>query len=156
MHPILIADDSAALPIWFTTPADWAALRETLGARVGAFAEAAGFAPEAGRHLLLPAEEGGLAGVLFGLGEAGPKRDRLIAGRLAELLPAGSGSATSWRFAAPPPEPALAVLAILLGAYRFQRYRDRQAAQVPTGGAGGGGRRRRCRGWPMPSPSPAT
>ncbi|KAA5603424.1 leucyl aminopeptidase family protein [Blastochloris sulfoviridis] len=128
MHPILIADDSAALPIWLATPADWPSVRATLGAGAAAFAEAAGFAPEAGRHLLLPAEEGGVAGMLFGLGEAGPKRDRLLAGRLAEVLPAGGSSASSWRFATPPPEPALAVLAILLGAYRFQRYR---AAKPP-------------------------
>ncbi|BBF94852.1 leucyl aminopeptidase family protein [Blastochloris tepida] len=118
MHPILIADDSDALPIWFATPADWSSVREALDAGAAAFAEAAGFVPDAGRHLLLPAEHGGVGGLLFGLGEAGPTRDRLIAGRLAELLPAGF-----WRFANLPPEPALAVLAILLGAYRFQRYR---------------------------------
>ncbi|NJL08429.1 MAG: leucyl aminopeptidase family protein, partial [Methylacidiphilales bacterium] len=51
MHPILITDDSAARPIWFAAPADWASVRDAIDPRAGAFAEAAGFAPEAGRYL---------------------------------------------------------------------------------------------------------
>jgi leucyl aminopeptidase len=130
MHPLLTTDVSSARPIWLTTPDDWPALSAALDPALAAFAEAAGFKPEPGRHLLLPGPEGTGGGLLFGLG--GPDRDRLIAGKLAEVLPAGT-----WRFASAPPEPALAVLAILLGSYRFERYRKPKLAKfrlvVPEG-----------------------
>jgi leucyl aminopeptidase len=117
MHPLLTTDDSSARPIWPATQDGWPALRASLDPAMAAFADAAGFKPEAGRHLALPAADGTLGGLLFGLG--GADRDPLIAGKLAELLPAGT-----WRFAAAPPEPALAVFAILTGSYRFERYRQ--------------------------------
>ena len=49
-----------------------------------AFADAAGFEPRAGRHLLLPAPDGALAGVLFGLdADDNPARDPFAAGSAA-------------------------------------------------------------------------
>ncbi|ALK10536.1 leucyl aminopeptidase family protein [Blastochloris viridis] len=132
MHAALIATDPAARPLWLVTANDWPAVREALGAPAAAFAEAAGFAPEPGRHVALPDADGALGGFLFGLGRGTEAADRLIAGKLAEVLPAGA-----WRLAVPPPEPALTVLAILLGSYRFTRYRSASPAKfrlvVPDG-----------------------
>ena len=83
-----------------------------------AFADAAGFEPKAGRHLLLPARSG-LGGVLFGLGDPDEARnDPFLPGRLPQILPGGV-----YRFANEAPDPRLAALAFALGSYRFTRYR---------------------------------
>ena len=58
------------VPVTFVTAATWSEARDRLEARSRAFADAAGFEPRAGRHLLLPGPDGGLAGVLFGLEDA--------------------------------------------------------------------------------------
>jgi leucyl aminopeptidase len=86
------------------------------------FADAAGFRPEAGKHLIVPDKSGALAGALFGLDAPGKRdADPFLPGRLANLLPAGI-----WRFAAPPPDPRLAALAFALGGYRDDRYRKKK------------------------------
>ncbi len=126
LNPACFASGSArdAKPIWCAHADNWRALRETLPASARAFAEAAGFEPEAGRLLLLPGKDGTVAGALFAFDPPGkPAADRLLAGKLATALPAGD-----WRFAAPPPEPRLAALAFALGGYRFDRYRAKKSA----------------------------
>src|SRR4030088_3857517 len=91
MHPIFVPPGAAAVPVRFVTPATWAESRAGLDAPARAFADAAGFEPRAGRHLLMPAPDGGLAGVLFGLdAEDNPARDPFLPGRLPALLPQGS------------------------------------------------------------------
>jgi leucyl aminopeptidase len=127
MHPIYAApEDSAALPIRFVTPASWPELRSGLDAATRTFADAAGFEPRPGRHLLLPAPGGGLAGVLFGLGAADdPARDPFLAGRLSALLPSGT-----YRFVDPPDDGRLAALAFALGSYQFTRYRKAEDRAV--------------------------
>ena len=83
-----------------------------------AFAEAAGFEPKSGRHLLLPGQ-GGLEGVLFAVDAADARvHDALLPGQLPGLLPAGI-----YRFANDPQDSRLAALAFALGSYRFDRYR---------------------------------
>jgi leucyl aminopeptidase len=110
----------ATVPVTFVTTATWSAIRDHLDARSRAFAEAAGFEPRAGRHLLLPGAEGGLAGVLFGLEPADdPAKDLLRPGALPGLLPQGT-----YRFANTPHDARLAALAFALGSYRFTRYRQ--------------------------------
>jgi leucyl aminopeptidase len=118
MHPVLFERGAAAaIPITFATPASWADLR--LDTRARAFAEAAGFEPKAGRHFILPALDGGLAGVLFGLEDADdPLKDTFRPGALAGALPAGN-----YRFANATHDDRLAALAFVLGSYRFSRYR---------------------------------
>ena len=115
------ADAAAAIPIWCVEAGGWPALAEslaeTLSAPAAAFARATGFTAKPGSHCLLPDSGGGLAGVLFGIDPAG---DRFAPAKLADLLPEGA-----YRFAAPPPDPALAALGWRLSAYRFGRYRDR-------------------------------
>jgi leucyl aminopeptidase len=126
MHPILVPPGAAAVPVRFVTPAIWADIRGGLDAPARAFADAAGFEPRAGRHLLLPAPDGGLAGVLFGLdAEDHPARDPFLAGRLPGLLPKGT-----YRFVDPPGDGRLAALAFALGSYQFARYRKPDAKEV--------------------------
>jgi leucyl aminopeptidase len=110
---------SAAVPIWFVTADNYAAIRAGLPPPAGAFAQAAGFAPKAGHCLLLPGADGALVGVLFGLDPAERRDpDRFLPGKLAGLLPAGT-----YRFGNDPHDRRLAALAFALGAYRFARYR---------------------------------
>jgi leucyl aminopeptidase len=126
MHPILVPPGAATVPVRFVTPATWADIRGGLDAPARAFADAAGFEPRAGRHLLLPGPDGGLAGVLFGLdAEDHPARDPFLAGRLPGLLPKGI-----YRFVDSPGEGRLAALAFALGSYQFARYRKPDAKEV--------------------------
>ncbi len=118
MHPVFLAPDSAAtVPIWFVTASNWRSVRATLDADGGAFAEACGFEPVAGRHAFLPGPHGNLAGVLFGQEDDHKPRDPFLAGKLASIVPNGG-----YRFANAPHDPRLAALAFGLGAYRFTRY----------------------------------
>ena len=117
MHPIFSRPgETPAVPVTFVTSATWPQLRTALDTRARTYAEAAGFEPRAGQHLLLPGPEGSLAGVLFALDE-GPA-DPFRPGALPGLLPAGI-----YRFANPPSDARLGALAFALGAYRFARYR---------------------------------
>jgi len=126
MHPIFAAPGGTAVPIRCVTPSTWAAVRAGLDPPARAFADAAGFEPRGGRHLLLPAPDGGLAGVLFGLdAEDKPARDPFAAGRLPGLLPDGT-----YRLVDAPGDARLAALAFALGAYQFARYRKRDDKQV--------------------------
>ena len=69
MHPIFLPRGHSAttVPVTFVNSATWRELRERLDARARAFADAAGFEPKAGRHLLLPGADGALDGILFAL-----------------------------------------------------------------------------------------
>ena len=123
MHPSFVtgADASHAIPIWLVTADTWAEVRAQLGASARDFADAAGFEPKPGRHLLLPGADNvvGIAGILFGIDAAdAPAGDPFLPGRLPDLLPQGT-----YRFANAPPDARLAALAFALGGYRFGRYR---------------------------------
>jgi leucyl aminopeptidase len=119
MNQIFTAGRSAdAVPIWFVTGKTYAELRDRLDEGARAFADAAGFEPKAGRHLLLPSNSG-LGGVLFGVDDTDDARsDPFLPGRLPQILPDGV-----YRFANEAPDPRLAALAFALGSYRFTRYR---------------------------------
>jgi leucyl aminopeptidase len=125
MDSIFVVRGTAeAVPIWFVTAANYAEVRGELGAAAIAFADAAGFEPKPGRHLLLPGKEG-LGCVLFGLEAADDTKDPFLPGRLAQQLPDGV-----YRFANEPHDARLAALAIALGSYRFTRYRKAEAHAV--------------------------
>ena len=79
-----------------------------------AWASANGFSGEAGRTLIVPGEDGALAGALFGTGDG---EGALAVGALARALPEGD-----WHFAAEPAWPNLAAIALALGGYVFTRY----------------------------------
>jgi leucyl aminopeptidase len=117
MHPIFSQrGETPTVPVTFVTAATWPELRARLDARERTYADAAGFEPRLGQHLLLPGPSGDLVGVLLALDEA--PSDPFRAGALPGVLPAGT-----YRFANPTNGAALAALAFALGAYRFARYR---------------------------------
>jgi leucyl aminopeptidase len=122
MHPVFVARGTATFPIWFVNAANYGSVRAQ--ADPAGFANAAGFEPKAGRHLLLPGA-GGIGGVLFGIEAAGAQMDPFRPGLLPGLLPAGT-----YRFANTPHDTRLAALAFALGGYRFARYRKADEKQV--------------------------
>src|SRR6478736_3307494 len=120
MHRVFVAgrQTPASIPIIFVDAGTWPKTRGELDSRSRAFAEAAGFEPVAGRHLLLPSEQGALASVLFAIEGDEETKDLFRPGALATLLPAGT-----YRFANAAHDSTLAALAFALGTYRFTRYR---------------------------------
>lgn len=125
MHPMFLPRGQSVptVPVTFVTAETWRQQREQLDAPARTFADAAGFEPKPGRHLLLPAAAGGLAGALFALEAADAAHKDLFApGALSGLLPEGA-----YRFANAPHDSKLAALAFALGAYRFTRYRKQDA-----------------------------
>ena len=137
MHPIFAtAGVGDAVPIWFVHSVNFPEVTKGLGPHEQAFLRAAGFEPKAGRHLLVPAADGRLAGVLFGI-EApdAAVRDPFRPGQLVTLLPPGT-----YRFGNAPHDTRLAALAFTLGAYQFTRYRksdERKARLVVPDGVDG-------------------
>ncbi len=102
-----------------------------------AWVEATGFKGAAKQVALVPDGDGGIAGVMFGLGEgaigepSGPAE--LLVGQLAQSLPAGS-----YRLEGKLSEPELAAIAWGLGAYRYGRYKSADGAararlRIPNG-----------------------
>ncbi len=96
-----------------------------------AWAQDNGFSGKAGETLVFPDEAGRLGGALFGM-EAAEGLAALATGTLARVLPEGD-----WHFADTPDKPHLACLGLLLGAYRFDRYKSNGAKAlrfaVPAG-----------------------
>jgi leucyl aminopeptidase len=124
--PFETAPDASAVPITFTSKSTWDAVRDGLPAPARQFAVANGFAAKPGACLTLPAADGKIAHVLFGLEEADSKSvDPFRAGALPGLLPAGI-----YRFANAPHDARLATLAFALGSYRFGRYRKAETPEV--------------------------
>jgi leucyl aminopeptidase len=117
---------ASAIPITFVTKSTWEAISRELPAEARQFALANGFAAKPGKYLALPAADGRIAQVLFGLEEAtATSRDLFRPGALPGLLPPGL-----YRFANAPHDVRLATLAFALGSYRFGRYRKTDAPGV--------------------------
>ena len=127
---VFVADDAmlAEVPIWL-------AEKETsldalpLDAAQRSWVAAAGFKGKAKQHLLVPASDGRLTGVLLGVGEAGAAAEpsgppELLLGQLAQSLPVGG-----YRLEGKVNDPTLAAIAWGLGAYRYGRYKS---AEPPT------------------------
>ncbi len=120
------ASTVSAIPITFATKATWDAIRKDLPAEARQFADANGFAAKPGKCLILPAANGTIAQVVFGIeDESARSRDPFRAGALPGLLPAGT-----YRFANAPHDARLAALAFALGSYRFARYRKTDGPAV--------------------------
>src|SRR3979409_2233957 len=112
-----------AIPITFATKASWDALSAGLPEPARQFAQAHGFPAKPGAWLALPAADGQIAQVLFGLEDENSKTRHLFPpGPLPGVLPPGV-----YRFANAPHETRLATLAFALGSYRFSRYRKKEA-----------------------------
>jgi leucyl aminopeptidase len=127
MPPVFeTAPDANAIPITFASNANWEAIKTALPSEARQFAEANGFAAKPGKCLILPAPDGAIAQVIFGIEDEGAKsRDPFRAGALPGLLPAGT-----YRFANAPHDARLAALAFALGSYRFGRYRKVDTPEV--------------------------
>ena len=126
MHPTFAGPEETAVPILFVTAASFEKAVKIVDDRELAFVKAAGFEPKPGRHLLVPAADGKLAGMLFGLENADePVKDLFRPGQLSSLLPPGT-----YRFANAPHDARLAALAFALNAYQFTRYRKGEARDV--------------------------
>jgi leucyl aminopeptidase len=127
MHSVFeTAPAAPAIPIVFATKATWHAIRDELPAPARQFALANDFMAKPGKCLILPAADGRIAQVIFGIeDETAKSRDLFRPGSLSGLLPPGT-----YRFANAPHDMRLATLAFALGSYRFNRYRNNDAANV--------------------------
>ncbi|MFX7507193.1 hypothetical protein ABTJ37_23020, partial [Acinetobacter baumannii] len=68
MHPLLkSADTVGATPISFVTPASLKAATDTLTPAQNGYLAAIGFEPKPGKVAVLPAADGAIAAVLFGV-----------------------------------------------------------------------------------------
>jgi leucyl aminopeptidase len=124
--PSVFETSPNAIPITFVTKSSWDQVAETLPPAQRQFATANGFAAKPGGYLALPAADGTIAQVLFGLeDEAARSRDLFRPGALPGLLPSGI-----YRFANAPHDARLAALAFALGCYRFARYRKADRPDV--------------------------
>ncbi len=110
----------AAIPVHCVDAAGWQDVARSVGDAALVFAEAQGWEAGTGQALLLPGADGALAAVLFGVG-ASARRDPMLPGKLPALLPAGTYRLEGW------PDAPLGALAVLLGGYRFSRYRKKGA-----------------------------
>ena len=125
MHPAFRMPGGDAIPIHVATPEGWESLRKRLDPAALAYADAAGFEPKAGKHVLLPGQNG-VQSVLAGADASDrASRDRFALGRISPLLPAGL-----YRFAEPPADAKIAALAFALGTYSFTRYRKSEPNKV--------------------------
>lgn len=127
MHSVFeTAPAVTAIPIRFATKATWEAICAGLPGEARQFALANGFAAKPGSCLALPAADGRIAQIVFGLEDETAKyRDLFRPGQLPGLLPPGV-----YRFANAPHDMRLATLAFALGSYRFGRYRKADVSDV--------------------------
>jgi leucyl aminopeptidase len=124
--PFETKPDAAAIPITFATKTTWSAIARDLPEPARQFAAANDFTAKAGKCLTLPAADGKIAQVVFGLeDETARSRDLFRPGALPGLLPPGV-----YRFANAPHDARLATLAFALGTYRFGRYRKNETPDV--------------------------
>jgi leucyl aminopeptidase len=121
---LLVDSDEAARPIHCVSRDGLESCLAALGDHGRAWARAQGFTAQAGRTVVLPDARGGIAGVLFGLGDPNKPGDPFAVGKLASDLPEGT-----YAFAGDQPaDPRLAALGWLLESYRFDRYRSTNGA----------------------------
>ena len=126
MHSAFDTAATSAIPVTFATKSTWPEISAALPAPAKAFATANGFAAKPGAWLALPADDGKIAQVIFGLEDDSAKsRDLFRPGVLPGLLPPGT-----YRFANAPHDTRLATLAFALGSYRFNRYRKNDVPDV--------------------------
>src|SRR5438309_2921331 len=124
--PSVFETSPTAIPITFVTKSSSDQVAEGLPAAQRQFAIASAFIAKPGGYLALPAPDGAIAQVLFGLEDEGARsRDLFRPGALPGLLPPGV-----YRFANAPHDARLAALAFALGSYRFGRYRKADGSDV--------------------------
>ncbi|YBV95798.1 leucyl aminopeptidase family protein [Phyllobacteriaceae bacterium JZ32] len=116
---IIARKTSESRPVWLVTSEGFDKLPLPDG--TAAWARANGFTGQAGRVLLMPNREGGIAGALLGVEKADKDgQSRLLAGKLARDLPEGT-----WHIEGDVADADLLALAFLMGGYSFDRYRSK-------------------------------
>ena len=123
--PVTLADKPSknSLPVHLVTKDSFKTL--SLDDASQAWAKANGFSGQEGRILVLPGENGTVAGALFGVPADNAGFAPLATGALARQLPEGD-----WHFASAPSDPDLAALGLMLGSYTFTRYRKQEARAI--------------------------
>ena len=118
LHPALLAQAPHAIPLEAVTVQNWQEHAEKYGKTAAFYAKNQGFTGHDGQIIHLPASDGHIAAVLLGLDYQKSEDSLFAAGRLAASLPAGDYCLGSgWD------DKNAAVLAFLLGLYRFDRYK---------------------------------
>jgi leucyl aminopeptidase len=118
--PFLADKNAPAVPIHVLRTGEWRQWIEGHSESLGRLAAAHDFQAQNGRILLVPATDGAIERVLFGVGD---RANAMAIGALAQNLPAGD-----YRIAFAPREfaPTLMTAAWGLGAYAFDRYKKRK------------------------------
>ncbi len=120
MNLPFLTDDPGAVPIYVLRAGEWRQWDERHSESLRRLAKAYDFQAQNGRMLVVPATDGSIERVLFGVGD---KANAMMIGALAQHLPAGD-----YKLAFTPREFAPTALAIAwgLGAYAFDRYKKRK------------------------------
>ncbi len=105
--------EDLALPVWIVEGTD---LPDIVPGFARQFAVSCGFSGKAGESLLVPAEDGGIAGLIFSKGQNRQDHEAAIFGKLSANLPKGN-----WYIVNDLSAGAAAFTA--LGAYVFSRYK---------------------------------
>jgi leucyl aminopeptidase len=115
-----LTDEASAAPIHVLRTSDWGAWSERHSETLRRLAAMHDFQAQNGRMLIVPATDGAIERVLFGVGD---RANAMMIGALAQHLPAGD-----YKFAFLPREFAATAVAVAwgLGAYAFDRYKKRK------------------------------
>ncbi len=126
--PLVAPSDTPAIPLHLLAPDGLRPWLDGQEARVAAWVDAMGFAAGLGEVVAVPREDGGVAAALVGWGTAAARsRDRFhLAGAVARL-PAGRYSLAPGGAEV---DTGLELLGVLMGEYRFGRYRAATASKV--------------------------
>ena len=118
--PFLTDHDAAATPIHALRTGEWKQWIENRPEALKRLCAAHDFSAQGGRILLVPATDGAIERVLFGVGD---KANAMAMGSLAQHLPSGD-----YKITAAPREfsPTLIAAAWGLGAYAFDKYKKRK------------------------------
>jgi leucyl aminopeptidase len=125
MHASLVRSAKGAIPLHAVKAGDLKRWLPTRSRREAEWIRAANFAAREYESLLVPNGSGGLASAVLGLGA---RHDPLALAAFSESLPPGI-----YAFGDVPQEVggARGTLAWLLGTYRFDRYRKKEALSLP-------------------------
>lgn len=114
---ILVESTEASIPVRLVSEEGLSQALETLSASAAALAKLSGFKGAAGQKVIVPGEGGEISEVLFGLGKAA---DFFALAPLATGLPEGI-----YQLDNAPWSDGECALALLLGAYSFDRYKTK-------------------------------